>query len=358
MSMMAIAFFLMMALVAVPSTAHATNELSMRLRQSIRRLSPSSKITCRAKGTMLFFGDESPSDEKLAKWFYEAREPNHNSAGMTNPTLHYTIDEMCKVQQVSLLNNNNRRESTSSSGAWWPSLPSTKDGNWRVLRYTQRVGRGMECYQSVRDCCLDWQFSSNTNGDSSGRGIRAVKAPARRMVPRQVHSGAGYDIVHNELDVEDRPCSTSESCLQIGPGRRLATYAETRLPFGAGNFLPKLQVYNPGCVVYDVVDQRGPGTTYTSTAFGTLTGHWLQGEERVTVAVRDDPSQAVDVEIVSYSRPSPGVGRIVWPFISRLQNRFFQSQLRSIAEEAEKAPQRTLVRPQQIGPSQVLPSEL
>merc|ERR1712071_724846 len=44
---------------------------------------------------------------------------------------------------------------------------------------------------------------------------------------------------------------------------------------------------NPCVVVYDLVDCRGKDMIYTSTAYATLQGHLLAGEERVTVAIRD-----------------------------------------------------------------------
>jgi len=82
-------------------------------------------------------------------------------------------------------------------------------------------------------------------------------------------------------------------------------------------------------VVYDLVDQRAPDgeTTFTSTAYATLRGHFLRGEERVTVALRDG-SQDVEVEIMSISRAGPGLlGKTLWPFIGKMQSSFFQQQL-------------------------------
>lgn len=82
-------------------------------------------------------------------------------------------------------------------------------------------------------------------------------------------------------------------------------------------------------VVYDVVDQRAPEgqTTFTSTAYATLKGHFLRGEERVTVALRDG-SQYVEVEILSISRAGTSVfGKTLWPFIGKMQSKFFQQQL-------------------------------
>lgn len=77
----------------------------------------------------------------------------------------------------------------------------------------------------------------------------------------------------------------------------------------------------------------GPGTTYTSTAYATLKGHWLSGEERVTVALRDGVHGDVDVEIVSFSRPAPTLaGKLIWPFVGRRQRDFFERQLQALEQ--------------------------
>lgn len=89
---------------------------------------------------------------------------------------------------------------------------------------------------------------------------------------------------------------------------------------------------------------RGPKTTFTSTAYATMKGHLLCGEERVTVLLRDDTNQSVDVEILSISQPGRRqktknkkkttssssfiTKRIIWPFVvGRMQKSFFQQQL-------------------------------
>jgi uncharacterized protein (UPF0548 family) len=72
---------------------------------------------------------------------------------------------------------------------------------------------------------------------------------------------------------------------------------------------------------------RGPGTTYTSTAYATLKGHLIRGEERVTVAMRDDTG-FVDVEILSYSRPAESLkAKVAWLFIGNMQQHFFEQQM-------------------------------
>ena len=87
-------------------------------------------------------------------------------------------------------------------------------------------------------------------------------------------------------------------------------------------------------VVYDVLDQRGPGCTFTSTAYATLKGHWLRGEERVTVICRDG-SHDVDVEILSVSKAGPSLwSKTIWPFVGTMQKTFFQQHLDHLAKTA------------------------
>jgi uncharacterized protein (UPF0548 family) len=90
-------------------------------------------------------------------------------------------------------------------------------------------------------------------------------------------------------------------------------------------------------VVYDLVDQRGPGTTYTSTAYATCLGHWIRGEERVTVK-RNDADDSVEVEILSYSKAADSVmGKLVWPVIGDMQTQFFIQQLETLHRAAAEA---------------------
>lgn len=82
----------------------------------------------------------------------------------------------------------------------------------------------------------------------------------------------------------------------------------------------------------------GPETTYSSTAYATLKGHLLRGEERVTVAMRDDTG-FVDVEILSLSRPAGSLkSKFVWPLIGNMQQTFFQNQMNFLEQIAVPAP--------------------
>ena len=133
-------------------------------------------------------------------------------------------------------------------------------------------------------------------------------------------------------------------------GRKLVTYTKRQiLPF-----LPTLHVLNPVCVIYDVLDQKLVNTgawegktlhsnksfieqghhhhhhhhqaMFTSTAYGTLNKHLLVGEERVTVVIR--PNGNVDVQVLSYSKPSSSIlSRAIYPFVGNMQDAFFRSEL-------------------------------
>ena len=229
---------------------------------------------------------------------------------MTNPCLHIDSQQGQNVMQVS-----------SSLQDWWPASPPRQ--GWRLLKYRQRVGQGVACYDKVRDAALEWEFS-DTNC-----GIVQVHhhAKAEFMYQRRESRGTGYDVIHNACFGDgDLYGPSGQNALKVwaGPGgRRLATFTSLR----------NLFCVNPVTVVYDLVDQRGPGTTYTSTAYATCKGHWLQGEERVTVAHRD--GGAVDVEIVSYSKPSKSLwGRMIWPLVGPLQGHFFESQMKALENVA------------------------
>mgnify|MGYP005847962099 CR=1 FL=1 len=222
--------------------------------------------------------------------------------------------------------------------AWWPATsseatqkrtkttPKSKSSTWRECRYRCRVGRGLECYERVRDAALQWQFQHNQTAREQG------------ILPVMEEQEEDNSNINNANQMFGRHMSSRVQSLWSGPhrqgSRRLVTYTTT----GGSKpwFLPRITLYtlNPVMVVYDLLDQRGPGTTYTSTAYATLQGHLLRGEERVTVALRDD-SDFVDVEILSYSKPAQGLrAKLVWPMIGNLQSAFFEHQLEYLEQVA------------------------
>jgi uncharacterized protein (UPF0548 family) len=104
----------------------------------------------------------------------------------------------------------------------------------------------------------------------------------------------------------------------------LATFTGMNFP----KPLKLLFVINPVHVVYEVKDDSHqiPNCLFSSTAYATLTGHLLAGEERVTVVI--DAGDAVAVEILSFSRPAPSIkGKCIWPLIGRMQQQFFLSEI-------------------------------
>jgi uncharacterized protein (UPF0548 family) len=220
--------------------------------------------------------------------------------------------------------------------------------DWRIIVYRKRVGKGRSCYERVRDAALDWEF------EAADRSMGLLEVPSTSSRPlkrkKQRHNQQGVSELYRtssrytvqpadieELGESGTPGSVYRS---LGPSsRRLVSYASIALAgFLPDRFRKKLYTINPVMCVYDVVDQRAPGTTFTSTAYATLKGHWLSGEERVSVALRDG-SQDVDVEILSVSHAGPSLwGKVVWPFVGKMQSTFFQQHLKHLEDTAAAAP--------------------
>lgn len=279
-------------------------------------------------GTLLRF--KRPTTERVSTWFPSIPEPefNHDDVGMTTPCLH--IDS--KSRDSSSVVHVSASGTPSCDSNWWPASPVSK--GWRRLRLSRRVGRGSTCYQAVRDSALEWEFADEKECGGIVQ-VHSKQSHAEQLYQRRDSYGTGYDVVHNAVYGDgDLYAPSGESAVKIwlGPGgRRLATFTQVF----RSRWLPKVYCVNPVTVVYDLVDQRGSSTTYTSTAYATSRGHWLRGEERLTVAHRDDGN--VDVEILSYSKHGNSVwGRIIWPFVGPLQGRFFESQLNALQNVAEQ----------------------
>jgi uncharacterized protein (UPF0548 family) len=266
--------------------------------------------------------------DRASKWFSAKKSFafNHESVGMTNPYLHFAINE----DQEAVLQASAKIISSGVDVQWWPQA-TLMDKSWRMIRYRRTLGVGTAIYDAVRDACLDWEFASKGNGIVQ---IKVTSEPRRELHRRE--DRGGYEVVHTRIHGDgDMMCTPPNSCRQLGAGRRLVTYTSTSsLKL---KWLPQLFVVNPVMVVYDLVDQREAGTTFTSTAYATMKGHWLSGEERLTVAHRDGTGN-VDVEILSYSRPAPSlVGKLVWPFIGPFQTKFFESQMEQLEQVAKGA---------------------
>lgn len=264
-----------------------------------------------------------PTPQKVSSWFWGRGNTapvqfNHKLVGLTNPCLQVQ-QEMSNI--VTQQHDKAVIAASSTSNAiqkqnmnWWPrraceNLPE----QWRVLRLRQAgVGQGMDCYQRVKEAALAWEFKGSSKGVQPVLSPTSSKSSCTRVL-RLEHIGTAVP-----------------SALQIwnGPGRRLCTY--TCL---LGHRLFQI---NPVAVVYDVVDQAGPPGTiaFTSTAFATTRGHWLKGEERVTVVLRDNGQ--VDLEVLSISQPATAMGRLAWPMIGGMQRSFFQEQLKALQQVANE----------------------
>jgi uncharacterized protein (UPF0548 family) len=336
------------------------SKISSKMKRRIQ--SEESKTQKERKGS--FLTTSAPTKELLYRWFgVEGEDPNqlvrcmirrnefnNNIHGITNPFLR--IQRPDPPTSVSLTTNDrnhrktvlasNQKTTTGSvEDSWWPSLQiSDKHGgwglfkrrkshgefqkqDWRILTYRKRVGKGRACYDKVRDAALDWEFRS-ADGTTG-----MMQVPDAR--PENIPAAAGSRSYSMEFIDETNDTNDHSLYRSLG-SRRLVSFASKAL-------LPKKRLYsiNPVMVVYDVVDQRGPDghSTFTSTAYSTLKGHFIRGEERVTVAFRDG-SQDVDVEILSISRAGPGlVGKALWPFIGKMQSKFFKQHLDHLSRSGQ-----------------------
>lgn len=133
---------------------------------------------------------------------------------------------------------------------------------WRVLKFRRRIGYGKKCYMKVQRAVIGWSFEATVGNRLMG------------IIPAE----AGTSTKHKK------------------PRRSLlATFTEVRLPVP----FKSLFVVNPVHVVKEVHNIKKKGSFMSSTAYATMQGHLLAGEERVTVIWRNDQRNEVDVEILS-----------------------------------------------------------
>lgn len=331
-----------------------------------------------------WFGIEGEDPNQVLRCMMARKEYNHPMVGITNPFLHIGNTHSCYQESDMLLHGlftdngsstrpyptNNQKILPASrvrtaEKSWWPSLQTSlneeqrsgkrkrkiwkllpfwkRNEDWRILIYRKSVGNGLACYERVRDAVLDWDFQSDdgTMGivevpvipPSGGRSrCGQQKSSTNNLLRPQLGAAARQYSVRPVIEEEDTTSNTdNNSCAYRSLGassRRFVTYATSKF---MASFKRRLYAVNPVMVVYDLVDQRAPGTTFTSTAYATLKGHWLQGEERVTVALRDG-SDDVDVEILSISRAGPSLwGKTMWPFVGSMQTKFFEQHLDYLA---------------------------
>mmetsp|Transcript_29286 Transcript_29286/g.70570 ORF Transcript_29286/g.70570 Transcript_29286/m.70570 type:complete len:500 (-) Transcript_29286:2283-3782(-) len=335
---------------------------------------------------------------------------NHQSVGMTNPVIHVSEESTTQSRRTSLPTKGDRVvpanihgkscEQQDSSKCWpstaiptitktttspktlrrremfanavpylavrrdeWQQLKETSD-SWRVLVWRATVGTGRECYEKVRDAALDWEFTSADGSmgvmqipTSPPRGtVRHDQSPSKRKTggsssslpkPYVPSVSSRYSIRPVDMPITSSDESSSSFHRSLGSAsRRLVTFTSS--------LRHKIYNVNPVMVLYDVVDQRAPGSLYTATSYGTMKGHWLSGEERVIVrwCDRDGHGQGqVDVEILSASRAGPSfVGKVLWrfPFLQRKQKAFFEEQLKYLQKVAESTEEGKLSVEQKI----------
>ena len=195
---------------------------------------------------------------------------------------------------------------------------STNHKGWRVLRFHKRVGYGKQCYKRVQDAVLDWDFDAQEGKKSMG--IKSVSAKQNKSML---------------LKLEERNILSSKGTSFTKPRRSLlASFTEICLP----KPFQAMFVVSPVHVSYEVKDARtNLKDLFSSTAYCTLSGHLLSGEERVTVIWRKGAGDEVDVEIVSFSRSAPSMfGKIVWPLMGRMQKQFFLSEMAHLDEVGKR----------------------
>lgn len=216
---------------------------------------------------------------------------NHDDVGITRPDIAFPADHGDRCDEHGVL-----------------SESLVVDG-WRILRFTARVGVGKVCYRQARDAVLGWNFHSKCGKKSMGIvSINASGFLGESEGLRNIARSKGYSRPRKSL---------------------LATFTELALPF------VQIYVVNPVHTVYEKVDcwHRPSKCVYSCTSYATLRGHLLSGEERVLARMRS--SGEVYVEIVSFSRAGPSViGKIVWPFIGRVQKQFFMKEIDHLAKAA------------------------
>jgi uncharacterized protein (UPF0548 family) len=231
-------------------------------------------------------------------------EYNHDSVGMTEPV--ETLAGPAKDEKYK-----NAGEITNTP---WPTTAILPHASWRRIRLYTSVGRGVPCYQRCREAALAWEFQGKSKG--------MIAVPQRDGDPTN----------HRDGSFKAREVGGSSDASRR---RRFITYSKIRLPFSRSS----LYVMSPVAVVYDVVDGKTTGGVYTATAYGTMRGHWLRGEERVCVRYCH-ASGAVEMEIISFSKPARSVmGYLVWPLIGKMQRTFFEQQMQEL--KVKSAPQRS-----------------
>jgi len=274
-------------------------------------------------------------------------EFNHGFVGITNPSnqLSSPSSSSCKNDLMISSPCSSTLLSSSNIEATIMNEFNKKDKKYRIIRFKKVVGKGDKTYQILKNAILQW---SPTLQQNNWAGIHMIGS---KNIKR---------IINEDVPCAPLPASVSDHVLQVwnNGGRRLVTFSRV---FGS-----RLFCMNPCLVIYDLVDEKQDDcdAIFTSTAYATLKGHFLCGEERVTVGIQnsynkklileasnnnfhfmssssskehdnDDDGQ-VFVEILSCSRPNTGIlGNVMFHFVKNMQLRFFKSQLDTLQEIAK-----------------------
>eukprot|EP00591_Stephanopyxis_turris_P005416 CAMPEP_0195525722 /NCGR_PEP_ID=MMETSP0794_2-20130614/26309_1 /TAXON_ID=515487 /ORGANISM="Stephanopyxis turris, Strain CCMP 815" /LENGTH=389 /DNA_ID=CAMNT_0040656241 /DNA_START=45 /DNA_END=1214 /DNA_ORIENTATION=+ len=294
------------------------------------RISQSILRRFRIRGTChTTFTLKRPNEEAIHRMFDTGGSSlrfNHNFVGVTNPSLHALHSQLASEEVTPTRYSSSFITNTTAScdeeQPWlsdaFPKTHLSKQKGWRLIRIRRKIGQGEECYRTVRDAILGWE---RMHERSTWASIRLLN----------------YERSSNYRDQKSR-YSLPSNVMQIGSGgyclgeKKLVTISKS--PMGVWSM-------NPCMVVYDLVDERDTsgkgGMTYSATAYGTLNGHLLSGEERVSVGIRDGRDRDVEVEVLSYSHATPGfLGRMVFPMITGMQKRFFQEQVDTLERIANE----------------------
>lgn len=304
---------------ALPSFDGSNDSFSMRVALPGSRRADNSKgnddqsrgttVTWRKPSAMmvkLWFGGGGRNRHSQESTSSTVRdEYNHKSVGMTKPV------ETLTTGPANDEKDKNAGEITNTP---WPTTAILPHASWRRIRLCSSVGRGVRCYQRCREAALAWEFQGKSKG--------MIAVPHRDVDPTN----------HRDGSFKSREVGGSSDASRR---RRFITYSKIRLPFDRSS----LYVMSPVAVVYDVVDGKTTGGVYTATAYGTMRGHWLRGEERVCVRYCH-ASGAVELEIISFSKPARSVmGYLVWPLIGKMQRTFFEQQMQEL--KLKSTPQRS-----------------
>jgi len=247
------------------------------------------------------------------------QEFNHDYVGITYPQPARVVITSSRDKIISSPSSNENDEILS--------YKETNKHKYRIIKYKKTIGKGEETYNKLKHSILQW--SPTTSKDWSG--IQILK-PNKHILQEDISTN--YEPLTNIVQIWQ------------SNRRRLVTYSKI---FG------KLWCFNPCCVIYDVLDQEGEDCIFTSTAYATLKGHFLCGEERLTVGMKrkSEPSYSnslpiieasninqissqddegdVFVEILSCSTPSKGIfGNVVFHLVKNMQLRFFRDQLETL----------------------------